>query len=116
MQIVDVDFVFDDFLAELVGGAIDLATLDAAAGHPCAEGLMMVVAARFAAGAAIVARGAAKFAAPDDERVVQHAALLEVAEERADGLISSSVCSVMARKAAGFSPLAKSELAALRPR
>ncbi len=46
-----------------------------------------MVAAGLAAGAAVVARGAAEFAAPDDERVFEHAALLEVLEQRADRLI-----------------------------
>ena len=49
VQIVDVDAVFDDVEAEVVGSAEREARLDAAAGHPIGEGVGMMVAAVVAA-------------------------------------------------------------------
>ena len=50
---------------------------------------MMVAAQSFRAAAGFVHRRAAEFAAPDDQRIVQHAALLEVFDQRRDG---RSIC------------------------
>jgi hypothetical protein len=62
-----------------------------AAGHPDGERARIVVAAdklHHLAGIAILAHGgAAEFPAPDDQRVLKHAAFLEIAEQRRDGLI-----------------------------
>ena len=41
----------------------------------------------FAGPADLAHRGAAKLAAPDDERVIEEAALLEIFDERGGGLI-----------------------------
>ena len=77
--------VLDDVEAEFVGLAEDDAGLDAAAGEPHREGVDVVVAAD---GVAVLAhRRAAEFAAPDDQRVVEQAALLEVVHERGAGLV-----------------------------
>ena len=58
---------------------------DAAAGEPHGEGVDVMVAAD---GVAVFAhRRAAEFAAPDDERVVEQAALLQVEHERGAGLV-----------------------------
>ena len=62
--------------------------LDAAAGHPHGEAARMVVAAVVVLREpALAVDGAAKLAAPDDERVVEQAALLEVLDEAVAGLI-----------------------------
>ena len=45
VQIVDVDVVLDGREAELVGGAVDVAALHAAAGQPHREAVVIVVAA-----------------------------------------------------------------------
>ena len=45
MQVVDVDAVLDGAQADVVGGADDLAALDAAAGQPHREAVRVVVAA-----------------------------------------------------------------------
>ncbi len=65
---------------EIVGRAVSDARLDAAAGHPHRERLRMMVAAEAAAeaGLAFDHRRAAEFAAPDHERVVEQAALLQI--------------------------------------
>ena len=68
-----------DVVAEVVGGAEGHAGLDAAAAEPHREAAGVVV-------AAVVGRGqlalrvvrAAELAAPDDQRLVEHAPLLEV--------------------------------------
>src|SRR3954454_23931686 len=75
-------------IAELVGLAIDRAALDAAAGHPDGETARVMIAAE-AVGLdfALAVRGAPEFAAPDDQRVVEQPALLEVGDERLAGLI-----------------------------
>ena len=63
VQVVDVDFVLDSGVAEVVGTADYLAPLDAAAGHPGAEAARTVVAAL-----AVLTRGSsAEPAGPDNE-------------------------------------------------
>ena len=61
------------------------AAFEAAAGHPHREAVAVVV----AAGAAAVFGGglAAEFAAPDDERFIEQAALLEVFQQGGDWLV-----------------------------
>ena len=69
--------ILDDVVAEVVGLAVDRAALRAAAGHPHGEAARVMVAAVVLVGqAALRVDRAAEFAAPDDERVVEHAALL----------------------------------------
>src|SRR5437868_866960 len=93
VQVVDVDLVLHRLEAELVGAAIDLTALDAAAGQPRREAVMIVVAAIDLAG--VGARrgqfhrgGPAKLAATDDQRLVQHPALFQVLQQGADGLVA----------------------------
>ena len=80
MQVVDVDAVLDGVQAELVGRADDVAPLHAAAGQPHREAVGIVVAAVPFLGH----RRAAELAAPDDQRLVEQAALLEVREQAGD--------------------------------
>ena len=75
MEVADVDGVLYDVVAHLVGFPINLAALDAAAGHPDGEGFAVVVAAVFVAvGVALRVGRAAEFAAPDDQGFVEQAA------------------------------------------
>ena len=76
--------VLDGVEAELVGLAEGDARLDAAAGQPHGEGVGVMVAAVVAA---LDHRRAAELAAPDDQRVVEQAALLEVLDQRGAGLV-----------------------------
>ena len=64
--------------------AVAQAGLHAAAGHPEREGVRMMVAAPLLGllDLALQKRRAPKFAAPNDERVVEQSALLEVAHQR----------------------------------
>src|SRR5262245_15654850 len=72
-----------DGVATGVRRADDLAAFDAAAGHDRRECAREVV----AAAVGIDAGRAAEFARPDDKRVVEHAATLEIGEERGERLV-----------------------------
>src|SRR6266478_1911485 len=80
---MDVDFVVDGGVAEIVGGADNLAPFDASAGHPGAEAAWTVIAAL----AVLSGGSSAKFAGPNNEGLVQQAAALQVREQSGDGLI-----------------------------
>src|SRR5262249_10193178 len=67
----------------LIGGADDLAAADAAAPQDGAPGAGVVV----AAAAGVDLRRAAELAHPDDERIAEPAALLEVGHQRRDAVI-----------------------------
>src|SRR5262249_30076713 len=93
VQVVDVDGVLDGLEAEFVGGAMDMAPLDAAAGQPHGKGVVVVVAAVHlalvgAGGGELDGGRAAELAAPDDQRVVEHPALFQVLEEGGDRLVA----------------------------
>ncbi len=88
-NVADVDGVLDDVVAEVVGHAVDQAGFDAAAGEPHAAGIRVVVAAAGAAegGVAFDHRGAAEFAAPGDQGLIEQAAALEVGDQCGAGLV-----------------------------
>ena len=87
VQVVDVDRLVRGGEAEFVGAAVDLAPLDATAGEPAGEAVVVVVAAVHLAHVR-ARRGeldggrAAELAAPDDQRVLEHPALLQVLHQR----------------------------------
>src|SRR5262249_9774522 len=83
VEVVDVDPVRNGVEAELVGRAERKSRLDAAAGHPHGEGVRVVIPAVIAA--ALNHGGPAELAAPEDNRVVQQAALLEVLDQGGTG-------------------------------
>ena len=88
MQVAHVDGVLDDVVRELVGLAVDGPALDAGAGGPDAEIARVVVAAVVGLGqAALRVDRAAELAAPDDQRVVEHAALLQVLDQGPGGAV-----------------------------
>ena len=84
VEVADVDGLVDDLVAHFVGLAVGDAGLHAGTSHPDGEGVGVVIAAdesvAASASAVFLHRGAAEFAAPDDEGVVEHAALFEVGE------------------------------------
>ena len=85
------DDVFDGVVAQFVGGAVADAALDAAAGDPHREALDVVIAA-----VALGHRRAAELAAPDHQRVVEHAAFFQVGDQRGRcGWSTSSALSLM---------------------
>ena len=77
LKIVDVDGVLSGVHAESVAGAVGDAGLHAAAGHPEGEGVRVMVAASLLAvfHVALQEGRAAELPAPNDERVVEQAAL-----------------------------------------
>ena len=83
MEVVNADRVLDRCVAEIVRGAVGEALLDSAAGEHERKALDVMV----AAAAPLRHRRPPEFAAPDDQRVVQHAALLEVRDQRRGGLV-----------------------------
>src|SRR5262249_33925221 len=88
VEIVNVHRVLDDVVTIIVGGAVAHAGLKAAARNPHREAAAMVVAAVIRRRElALAVHGSAKFTAPDDERVVEQAALLEVLDKRRGWLI-----------------------------
>src|SRR5262245_12517886 len=67
VEVIDVDGVLGDVVAEVIGAAVDNAGLDAGAGKEVGEAARVMVAAKQAADKIPLAvRGAAEFAAPDD--------------------------------------------------
>lgn len=80
-EVIDGADVFGGVVAELIGGAVDVAAFDAATGHPDGKAVGIVVAAVGALGEG----RATEFAGPDDERAVEQAAGFEVLDERGDG-------------------------------
>ena len=81
VEIVNADGLFLGFVAELVGGADDLAAADFGSGHPDGHGTGVVVTAKASLGDG----HAAEFAVPDDEGIVEHAAGFEIGEQPGDG-------------------------------
>ncbi len=72
MEVVDGDDVLHGLVAELIGRAVAEAGFHAGASHPAGEACGVVVAAT---GTLLEGRHAAELGAPDDERVLQQAAL-----------------------------------------
>ena len=73
---------FDGAVAELIGGAVNVTGLYAATGHEVREAADVVVAA-----VALPHRRAPELAAPQHQRVVEHAPALEVGDQRSRRLI-----------------------------
>ena len=85
LQIVNVNRALGDLVADLVGLAVDVAALDAAAGEPHRVGVDVMIAADVAS--RLPHRRAAELAAPDHQRVVEQAAPLQVLDEGGARLI-----------------------------
>lgn len=83
VEVMDADGILDSGVAEVVGGTVGDAWLDAAAGEEVREALDVVVAAV----AALRHRSAAELAAPNDESVIEHAALFEIGDEGGGGTV-----------------------------
>ena len=90
VEIADMGFAFDGCHAEFVGGADGVASIAAATGEPDGHGVGVVVATIGSAAAHAVVGCASEFAAPDDERAVQEAALFEVGDKCGDGLVHAT--------------------------
>ena len=89
VEIKEADRIADDVVGEVVGLAVDNAAFHAATGEPDAEATGMVIAAVVRARERpLRIDGAAELSGPDDERVLEHIALLQVGDER----VATAVC------------------------
>ncbi len=88
VEVVHMNGVFDDVVSEFVGFSVNDTGFHAAAGHPDGEAAGMVIAAVVVCRHfALAIIGAAEFAAPDHERLVEQPALFEVGNERRGGTV-----------------------------
>src|SRR5271154_799857 len=93
MQVVHVNFVLRGGEAELIGRTVDMAGLEASARHPHRKPVGIVIASAYgsvvrAGFGKLHSRSTSELSTPDDQRVIQHAALLQVFQKRRDGLIA----------------------------
>ena len=82
LHVVNVNRVFGDVPGVVIGCAVDRARLHSAAGEPPTVRPAEVVAAARIDGVTLAEGSAAEFAPPDNEGIVKHSALLEVAHQR----------------------------------
>src|SRR6185295_7123111 len=89
LQVMHVHLVLRHMIAQVVGLTIADARLDSAPSHPNAEGMgMMIAPDQFLFLAAILVHGRPpEFAAPDNQCVLEHAALLQILDQGGAGLI-----------------------------
>ena len=83
VPVVDVHPLVDGLVAIVVGRAVSDAPLHAAAGHPEREALVVVIAAV----GPLPVRRATELAPPDDERIVEQAAVGKVGEQAGNGAV-----------------------------
>ena len=87
VQVPHVQFTFDRGRAEFVGLSIAHTSFDAATGHIHRKAVGIVVATRLSL--ELGCRLSSEFAAPDDERFVEHSTLFEILNQRSDRLIGT---------------------------
>ena len=90
VEVVDMDLAIDGTVAELVGRPVSGAAVHASAGHPHGVAVVVVLSTGGLAGT-IVLLGvgrAAEFASPEDERVFEQTAGLEIGEQAGDGFVA----------------------------
>ena len=78
-EVTDVDWVFGDVVTEVIGFTVHTASGNSASSEPHTEAAAVVVATRVELSLAV--NTASKFATPDDQGVVEHAALFEVSDQ-----------------------------------
>ena len=80
VQIPNVDNVLNRVVTKFVGRSVRDSALDSSAGHPHRETFDVVIPP--GAALALKHRRAAEFSAPDNQRVIEHASLFEVGQQR----------------------------------
>ena len=88
VQIVDVHFIFNGRIPELIGCAVGHAAAHAAAGKHGGEGFGIMVASRIVAAVAVPRRLAPEFTAPDNQRFVEQSALFQIFDESRQRLVN----------------------------
>ena len=71
VQIVDMNLVLHGGGSEFVGRSVNGSALHSTAGEPCAEGLVVMIAAGIVVPVPVAHWLAAEFAAPDDQRAIE---------------------------------------------
>ena len=84
MNIGDVVAILNGVEAEFVGGSVDCPAFDSASSHPDGKAEVVVTAPV----RTLTAGSASEFRAPDHERLIEEASLLEIFQEPRDGLIN----------------------------
>src|SRR5215204_674469 len=87
VKIVDAHSILHGFVSHIIGGAVDVAALDASTRHPHAEAAGPVVAPDRLTLPKLRDGHAAELTAPDDERAVEKAEPLQVLDQRRYRLI-----------------------------
>ena len=77
--------ILDDVVGEVIGLTVGDASLDTAAGQPHAEAAAMVVTP--AAKGPLAVGSTAKLTTPDDQGVIEHAALFEISHQSGRSLV-----------------------------
>ena len=100
VQIVDMHFVLGGGETKFIRRAVDVAAAHAAARQPHAEAVMIMVASIDLAGIGagfgqLDRRSPPELATSNDQRILQHAALFQVLQQRANGLICLASKSAM---------------------
>ena len=91
LVVVGSDDVFDGSMTELVGRSVGHARFEAAAGHPDAESLAVVIATVLFRAALVLGDGQSPdFSTPMDDRFVQHTSLFEVGNQCRGRLVCST--------------------------
>src|SRR5680860_1543024 len=92
MKIMDVYRVFGYVITEIIGLAMYVSRLDACTGHPHRKGLGVMVATIVRFGQLpLGVNGTAEFTAPDDQGILEHAALFQIFDQGGVGLIGQFV-------------------------
>src|SRR3954469_6472713 len=88
VEVVDGDGIGGDVVGKIVSLAVGETGLDASAGEPDGEAArVMVAAVVFSGERPLAIHRAAKFAAPNDQRILKQAPMFEVVNECGRGLI-----------------------------
>ena len=88
VEIVHVHGIFDCSHAELIGGPVGEPALHASTGEEHREAGVMMVAPGLVLLLILRVRRPAELPAPDDQRILEHAALLEIGDECAGGPVA----------------------------
>ena len=88
MQVIDGDLVHGSLMANLVRLAVAHATLDTATDHPIGVSVRIMITSGLAP--LLRDRQSAKFAAPDDERLVEQSALGQISNQAGNRLVGFS--------------------------
>src|SRR5262245_54742211 len=86
MEIMHVHRVLHDVIAEIIGGPVSYARLDAPSGHPDRKTTRMMIAPEAVLlDLALAVGGASELPAPNDQGIVQQSSLFEVVHESGAG-------------------------------